>query len=165
MGSLLCDLDLEDSKQVFSLRLMIMHHYTKAGNKMFSSSEDISRQTFISILKLNNFFFHTTLWHTRIYHQTKFDCKRVSSSDDVEQSFSDYINPYCDLDLQDSKPIFLHVTPTHDDTPPYQVWLQKAEWFRIYLRDKHLLTFKTLTRPWTQQSSFSHGIPTYNNVP
>ena len=30
---------------------------------------------------------------------------------------------HCDLDLQDSNPIFLHDTPGHGDAPSYQVWL------------------------------------------
>ena len=42
--SLSCDLSLEDSKQSFphmTLWLMMLHYYTKFGNKMFCSSEDI----------------------------------------------------------------------------------------------------------------------------
>ena len=38
--SLHCDFDLEESKPVFSLQLMMMHHYTKSGNKRFSNSAD-----------------------------------------------------------------------------------------------------------------------------
>ena len=59
-----------------------------------------------------------------IYHPIKFGCRKISSSVDmVETVISDYMSPHCDLELEDSKPIFLHDTPDHDDTPPYQVWL------------------------------------------
>ena len=46
----------------------------------------------------------------------------------------DYINPRCNLDLEDSKQNVLHDTPAHD-TPQYKVWLQKVERFRRY-RDR-----------------------------
>ena len=39
-----CDLDLEDSKQFLfcvTLWLILQHHHTKFGNKMFCGSEDI----------------------------------------------------------------------------------------------------------------------------
>ena len=49
-----CDLDLEDSNnnKVFrmTLRLMMLHHHTKFGNKISSDSE--CRQTFTHILNL-----------------------------------------------------------------------------------------------------------------
>ena len=32
--------------------------------------------------------------------------------------------------------IFLHDTPTHDNTPPYQVWLKMVEWCRKCRPDK-----------------------------
>ena len=34
----------------------------------------------------------------------------------VETATFDYTSPHCDLDLKDSKPIFLRNTPAHDDT-------------------------------------------------
>ena len=46
-----------------------------------------------------------------------------------------FISP-CDLDLEDSIPILVHDTPSRDDAPPYQVWVQKVELFRGYLLDK-----------------------------
>ena len=33
-----------------------------------------------------------------------------------------HISPCCDLDIEDSEPLFLHDTPPHNNTPPYQVW-------------------------------------------
>ena len=29
---------------------------------------------------------------------------------------------HCDLDFEDTKPIFLHDTLAHDDASPYQIW-------------------------------------------
>ena len=42
-----------------------------------------------------------------------------------------------DLDLDDGKPIFLHDTLTHDNTPPHHIWLQKLGRFRRYPMDKN----------------------------
>ena len=55
--------------------------------------------------------------------QTRFDYKRVSSSADIEETiiYSDYKNSCSDLDLENSKRIFLHDTPAHNDTSQYQV--------------------------------------------
>ena len=63
-----------------------------------------------------------------MYHPIKFGCKKINSSADmVATVISDYMSPHCDLELEDSKPIFLHDTLAHDDASPYQVWLQKVE--------------------------------------
>ena len=48
---------------------------------------------------------------------------------------SDYMSPCCDLELEDSKPIFLHNTLAHDDTLPYQACLQKVQQLRRYCPD------------------------------
>lgn len=40
--------------------------------------------------------------------KTRFNCKRVSSSEDLVESYS--LISHCDLDLQDSIKIFLHGT-------------------------------------------------------
>ena len=42
-----------------------------------------------------------------MYHQTKFRSRRISSSEDMLDSHFDYMILHCDLDLEDSKPIFL----------------------------------------------------------
>ena len=50
-----CDLDLEDSKQFLfrvTLWLILQHHHTKFGNKMFCGSEDNTGQIFIDIFNL-----------------------------------------------------------------------------------------------------------------
>ena len=62
-----------------------------------------------------------------MYHPIKSGCRKISSSVDmVETVIHDYMSPHCDLELEDSKSVFSHDTPAHDDTPPYQVWLQKV---------------------------------------
>ena len=55
------DLDLEDSNESLSLRLIMIHHYTKFGNKRFRRSEVTVRKTLITILK---FLFDLCLEHT-----------------------------------------------------------------------------------------------------
>ena len=62
------------------------------------------------------------------HHPIKFGRKKIGSSTDmVETVISDYMSPHCDLELEDSKPIFLHDTLANDDASPYQVRLQKAQ--------------------------------------
>ena len=49
-----------------------------------------------------------------------------------------YFNYILDINLEDSKPAFLHNTPAHDDASPCsKVWLQKLYQFRRYCLDKH----------------------------
>ena len=63
-----------------------------------------------------------------MYHPIKFGCKRISSSVAmVETVISNYMSPHCDLELEDSKPVFMHNTLAHEDVTPYQVWLQKVQ--------------------------------------
>ena len=58
-----------------------------------------------------------------MYHQINFGCKKISSPVDmVETVISDYMSPHCDLELEDSKPIFLEDNLAHNDASPYQVW-------------------------------------------
>ena len=93
-----------------------------------------------------------------MYHQIKFGCKTISSSVDmVEMVTFDYISPKCDLDLEDSKPIFLHDILAHDDASQYQVWSQKVKQLRRYHPDEHSAEFwtipVTLTLTTTEQSN------------
>ena len=93
-----------------------------------------------------------------MYHPVKFGCKKISSpADSVETVIICYMSPNCDPDLEDSKPIFLHGTLAHDETPPCQVWLQTVQQFRIYHSNEHSLKFwtfcVTLTLNTTQQSN------------
>ena len=51
-----------------------------------------------------------------MYHPTICGCKQIiSSADLVERVISDYMSPHYDLELDDSKPIFLHDTMAHDE--------------------------------------------------
>ena len=69
-----------------------------------------------------------------------------------------HMNPHCDLELEDSKQIFLHDTLIHDDASPYQVWLQKVQHFRRYYPDEHSLEFFTcchdMKKNFTQMVKF-----------
>ena len=74
-----------------------------------------------------------------MYHPIKFDRKEISSSIDmIGTVISDYMSPHCDLELEDSKPIFLQNTPAHDDTSPYQFDHKR---FSSYHPDEQLLEF------------------------
>ena len=41
-----------------------------------------------------------------MYHQTKFGCQEINSSE-KKKSYFDHMSPSCDLDLEDSKHFFL----------------------------------------------------------
>ena len=51
------------------------------------------------------------------------------------------MNPHCDLEFEDSKPIFLRNTMAHDDASSYQVWLQKVQQLGRYRQDEHSSEF------------------------
>ena len=77
-----------------------------------------------------------------IYHPIIFGCKKISSSVDMVETVTLYnISPNFDLDLDDSKPIFLHDNLAHDDASPYQVWLQNVQQLRRYRPDEHSLEY------------------------
>ena len=77
-----------------------------------------------------------------VYHATKFGCKMISSSvDKVETVISDYMNPHCDPEFEDSISMFLHDTLAHDDASHYQTWSQKVQQLRRYRPDDHSLEF------------------------
>ena len=94
-----CDLDLEDSnnnntKFRTTLWLMMLHHHTKFGNKMFCGSQNSFQTNIHCILNLlcdldlehSNPFFHWTLWPMMLYYQTKFSCKPTSSLEDTTET-------------------------------------------------------------------------------
>ena len=65
-----------------------------------------------------------------LYYQAKCDCKQTSSLEDTAKNsfcFFYYISLRCDLDMEDSEPIFPHDTLPYKNTPPYQVWFKKKE--------------------------------------
>ena len=70
--------------------LMMMHHNTKFGNKLFGCLEDIIPTNsdiwpFIAAVILNeliHIFSHKTQWLMMMYHQTKFCCGRINSSEE-----------------------------------------------------------------------------------
>ena len=110
----------------------------------------LDEQTFIDILNLcsdqdlavtRTFhksiqFSHKTLWLIMMYHQTKFRCRTISSSEETVETVILWWDKICDLDLEGSTPIFLHDILAHNDTLSYQVWLQMVQQFRRYHLDK-----------------------------
>ena len=58
---------------------------------------------------------------------SKFGCKKINSSADMVETVTfDQMSLYCDPELEDSKPIFLHIL-AHDVASLYQIWLQKVQ--------------------------------------
>ena len=77
-----------------------------------------------------------------MYHPIKCGCRKISSPVDmVETVILDYMRHHYDPKLEDSKPIFLHNTLAHDDTSPYQVWLQKVQQVRRHRSGEQSLEF------------------------
>ena len=70
-------------------------------------------------MQLSNFV-HKTLWLMTTYHQTKFGCQGINNSEVIVESHFDHMSPCCDLDLEESKTFFLHVTLAHNDASPYE---------------------------------------------
>ena len=115
-----------------TLWLMMMHHHAKLVTKVQQLRRcQSSRWTFPGILNLFYFdldhnraiqSFHKTIQLMMMCHQTKFSCKRISSSEDILVShYLDYMFLKCDLDLENSKQIFLENNLAHNDAPPNQV--------------------------------------------
>ena len=89
-----CDLDLEDSnnnnKICMTIQLMMLHHHTKFGNKMFCESENII-QTFMNMLNLHCDLdlecsyptFSTKHSLMMLYYEIKYGCKWTSSLGDT----------------------------------------------------------------------------------
>ena len=63
-----------------------------------------------------------------LYYKTKFGCKLTSSLEDIvkKKLYFDHVSPCCDLDNEDTEPIFPHNTMTHDNTQ-YQLWLKEKK--------------------------------------
>ena len=55
---------------------------------------------------------------------------------------------HCDLDLEDSKTIFLEDNQAYNDASPYQVWSKKVWRFERYL-DKRSIQFRNFAVTWT----------------
>ena len=67
-----------------------------------------------------------------LYYQTKFGSKQTSSLEDIVKIVTFFLSPCCDLDIEDSEPVFVHDTLPHDNTPHYQIWLKMVVQFRRY---------------------------------
>ena len=61
-------------------------------------------------------------------HHIRFGCKNTNSSVDmVETVIFDYMNPHCNIGLENIKPIFSHDTLAYANASSYYVWLQKVQ--------------------------------------
>ena len=68
------------------------------------------------------------------------------------------MSPHYDLDLEDGKPMFLFETLAHDDTSPYQVWLQKVRQLRRCGQEENSIKF------WTFAVTFTLSIAQQSNL-
>ena len=113
-------LNLKTTNQSSCMTLwpMMLHHHTKFGYRRSAAEELWSRWMLTGILNLfcdldldhNRAIqsFHKTIHLMMMCHQTKFSCKRISNIYIyIKKAYFDYIIHNCDLDLEDSKPIFL----------------------------------------------------------
>ena len=59
-----------------------------------------------------------------LYYDTKFGYKQTSSLEDTVKIVIlwIYISPRCDIDTEDSEPIFPQDTLPRDNTPSYKFW-------------------------------------------
>ena len=125
-----CGLDLENRTQSFcmALRLMMMHHNSKFGNKMSCGLEEIiwTNTDILNpclVLECSHPFFPKD---TLAYEQVPSDqvwLRRISSTEDiVEKVIVDHMIHCCDLDLKTAENFFLHDTLAHDATSQYRVW-------------------------------------------
>ena len=62
------------------------------------------------------------------------------------------MSPHCDLDLEDTKPVFPHDTTTHVDALACQFWSQKVHMFIKYHVNKHFSTFWTFAVIFNEQN-------------
>ena len=73
-------------------------------------------------------YFHWKFWLMLLYHQTKFICKRIISSEDIVKTV---ISPTVTLKiLKIANSIFSGDAPGYDDVSPHQIWLEKVLWVR-----------------------------------
>ena len=87
-------------------------------------------------------FLHKTLKLMLMYSPAEFGWKKISrSANMIEAVISDYMSLHSDLDLEDSKPIFLHDILAHVDASPNQVRLLKVKRLRRYCPNEHSLQF------------------------
>ena len=134
----------------------MVHQYTKFGSKMFGGSGNIIRT-------IIHWHFDSLLWHWHWLQQSNFSQDTLANGDvppskvclQTDQKFKNYsrdrhkfyyISHGCDFNLEDSKPIFPHEIPVYNNTPPYQVCIQKVERFGGYRLDKIQTHRKTDTR-------------------
>ena len=115
--------------------------------------------TFTVTLTLSTEIPFFPLWLMMLYHQNKFDCKWISSLEEIVNcSDFDYISPCCDRNTEDSEPIFCmthRLMMIHHHTKfgkkKKKEWLsgsggtEQTRWDtqRKYHLDKHSLTFWT----------------------
>ena len=148
---------------------------TRAEHKLYHNSKLFISQVVIIpqviLYENNNKILHKILQLMMVYHSIKFGCKKISSSADMVETV---ISESCDLDLQDSKPVFLHDTREFaGSTNMYSV----RQWGPVSLRSvrcTHAITFSncmgndmpsiTGTNSWLLLKEFVTGQTTVNRL-
>ena len=113
---------------VVPLILMMMHAspYINLINQRYCPGKhSLKFRTFTVTLTTAKQPFHKTV---NMYSQTKLVTKKISNSEHtIEIDMISLYEPkfsYCDLDLEDSNPVFTHDTLAYNGVSPYWVWLQ-----------------------------------------
>ena len=104
----------KNSKSAHALWLPWDHWYRRYG----IHKESIMFWTFTVTLTLKTTiqFLHKTFQLMMMYHLIKFGCRKTSSSMHIAETvIFDYMSPHCDLELEDSKPIFSRETLAYDE--------------------------------------------------
>ena len=119
---------------VLGLAIETVNQHSQFGYQAIRGTENmryikdwITFWTFTVTLTTSIYFLHKTFQLMMMYRPIKLVCSKINSSvDTVETVIFDYTSPHCDLELGDSKPLFLHDTLAQDDASQYQVWLQNV---------------------------------------
>ena len=90
--------------------LVIMYHQTNLDCKSFSISEDLVEMIVALTLNIAKWYFWMILWLMMMHHHTKFDQSEILS----RQTFTEFHNLHCDLDLEYSKATFSQDTPAYE---------------------------------------------------
>lgn len=99
--------------------------------------------------------FHETFRSMMMYPQTKFSCKRISTSGYTDITFWLYQSSLWPCKWN-SKEI-IYDTPSKGGISPCQVWLQKVQPFRRYCPEKCKLNFWTYAWPWQPSNYFTRN--------
>ena len=132
----------------------MMYYQTKFGRNLTSSLEDTTETVIFWLYKPLLWPWHWTQWtNFPAWHSGLWCCitipglvtkcfvvQKLSS----RQTFTDIMYLCCDLDLENSNPIFSQNTLAYDAVLSNQVWLQTDQQFRRHSENGQILLIKAL---------------------